>query len=110
MFYYFRRFRLKGIWHLLYTILHRAERERVGRTADPSAAIMDSQNVKTVEESACIRGYDAHKWMKWCKHHLLIDTRALPTVSCVTPADVHDTVGARDLLVGLAEELPVKGS
>ncbi len=28
VFYHFRRFRLNGTWHLLYTALHRAERER----------------------------------------------------------------------------------
>jgi len=44
VFYHFRRFRLNGTWHRLYTALHRAERERVGRNADPSAAIMDSQS------------------------------------------------------------------
>lgn len=64
VFYHFRQFRLKGTWHLLYSALHRAERERVGRNAEPSAAIMDSQSVKTVEESARIRGYDAHKCVK----------------------------------------------
>jgi putative transposase len=64
MFYHFRRFRLTGRWHLLYTAVHRAERVRVGRHPDPSAAIMDSQSVKTVEESARIRGYDAHKCVK----------------------------------------------
>jgi hypothetical protein len=37
--------------HPLYTELHRAEREPVGRYPDPSAAIMDSQSMKTVEES-----------------------------------------------------------
>jgi putative transposase len=39
----------------LYSALHRAERVRVGRHPDPSAAVstavMDSQSVKTVEES-----------------------------------------------------------
>ena len=38
VFYHFRRLRLQGKWHLLYTALHRAERERVGRHPDPSAA------------------------------------------------------------------------
>ena len=57
VFYHFRRLRLQGKWHLLYTALHRAERERVGRHPDPSAAIMDSQSVKTVEESA------QHPWL-----------------------------------------------
>lgn len=42
VFYHFRRFRLQGVWHLFYTALHRAERERVGRHFDPSAAILDS--------------------------------------------------------------------
>src|SRR5713101_3379596 len=106
VFYHYRRFRLNGTWHLLYTALHRAERERVGRHPDPSAAIMDSQSVKTVEESAHIRGYDAHKCVKGRKRHLLVDTLGLPIASYVTPADVHDTVGARKLLGGLAFFVP----
>jgi putative transposase len=106
VFYHFRRFRLQGVWHLLYTALHRAERVRVGRNPDPSAAIMDSQSVKTVEESAHIRGYDAHKCVKGRKRHLLVDTLGLPIASYVTPADVPDTVGARKLLGGLAFFVP----
>jgi putative transposase len=106
VFYHFRRFRLTGRWHLLYTALHRAERERLGRHPDPSAAIMDSQSVKTVEESACICGYDAHKCVKGRKRHLLVDTLGLPIACYVTPADVHDTVGARKLLGGLAYFVP----
>src|SRR6478735_6618301 len=106
VFYHFRRLRLKGRWHLLYTALHRAERERVGRHPDPSAGIMDSQSVKTVEESASVRGYDAHKCVKGRKRHLLVDTLGLPIASYVTPADVHDTVGARKLLGGLAFFVP----
>jgi len=77
--YHFRQFRLKNTLHALYTVLHRAERERVGRHPDPSAAVMDSQSVKTVEESARIRGYDAHKCIKGRKRHLLVDTLGLPT-------------------------------
>jgi putative transposase len=69
VFYHFRRFRLRGVWHLLYTALHRAERVRIGRSPDPSAAILDSQSVKTVEESAHICGYDAHKCIKGRKRH-----------------------------------------
>ena len=106
VFYHFRRFRLQGLWHLLCTALHRAERERVGRHPDPSAAIMDSQSVKTVEESARIRGYDAHKSVKGRKRHLLVDTLGPPITSYVTPADMHDTVGARKLLGGLAFFVP----
>ena len=106
VFYQFRCFRLQGLWHLLCTALHRAERERVGRHPDPSAAVMDSQSVKTVEESAHIRGYDAHTCVKGRKRHLLVDTLGPPITSYVTPADMHDTVGARKLLGGLAFFVP----
>lgn len=104
--YHFRRFHLRGIWHLLYSALHRAERERVGRDPDPSAAIMDSKSVRTVEESAHIRGYDAHKCVKGRKCYLLVDTLGPPIASHVSPADVHGTVGARQLLAGLAVFVP----
>jgi putative transposase len=46
--------------------------------------------VKTVEESAHIRGYDAHKCIKGRKRHLLVDTLGLPLAVYVTPADMHD--------------------
>lgn len=67
---------------------------------------MDSQSVKTVEESAHIRGYDAHKCVKGRKRHLLVDTSELAIACYVTPADVHDTVGARCLLAELASFVP----
>src|SRR5215472_12785064 len=106
VFYHFRQFRRKNTLHPLYTALHRIERERVGRHPDPSAAIMDSQSVKTVEESAHIRGYDARKCVKGRKRHLRVDTLGLPIAWYVTPPDVHDTVGARKLLGGLAIFVP----
>jgi putative transposase len=93
--YHFRRFRLHNVWHPLYTALHRAERERVSRHPDPSAAILDSQSVKTVEESARIRGYDAHKCVKGRKRRLLVDTLGQPIAWYVTPADLSDLQGAQ---------------
>jgi putative transposase len=61
VYYHFRRFRLNGLWSLILKALHTAERNRAGKDHQPTAAIIDSQSVKTVEESAHPRGYDAHK-------------------------------------------------
>src|ERR671932_40523 len=71
VYYHFRRFRLRGLWFLILKALRAAERKRVGKDPQPTAAIIDSQSVKTVEESAHPSGYDAHKNVKGRKRHLL---------------------------------------
>ena len=106
VYYHLRRWRLQGRWFGLYCALHVAERWRVGREADPSAAVMDAQCVKTVEESAGISGYDGHKCVKGRKRHLLVDTLGLPVAIYVTPADFSDPAGTRKLLAGLAFRVP----
>ena len=106
VFYHFRQFRMSGLWHRIFSILHAAERARMGRNSDASAAIVDAQSVKTVEESSRISGYDAHKNVKGRKRHLLVDTLGLPLSIYVTPANVQDRVGARCLLSGLKPLVP----
>jgi putative transposase len=101
VYYHFRRFRLKGLWFRILRALHTAQRKRVGKDPQPTAAIMDSQSVKTVEESAHPSGYDAHKNVKGRKRHLLVDTLGLPLSVYVSSADVQDRVGAQRLLAGL---------
>lgn len=113
VFYHFRRFRLNGMWHRIFTILRAAERKRAGKNPDASAAIMDSQSVKTTEEcsgsngeDAHANGYDAHKNIKGRKRHLLVDTLGFPLSVYLTPANVQDRAGARLLLAGLKPLVP----
>jgi putative transposase len=106
VFYHFRQFRISGLWHHIFSTLRTAERARMGRNPHAAAAIMDAQSVKTVEESARISGYDAHKNVKGRKRHLLVDTLGLPLSIYVTPANVQDRVGARRLLSGLKPLAP----
>jgi putative transposase len=86
--------------------LRDAKRRRVGKDPDPSAAIIDAQSVETVEESGCVRGFDAHTWIKGRKRQLLVDTLGLPLSVSVSPADLRDTQGARRLLAGLQYVVP----
>jgi putative transposase len=106
VYYHFGRFRLSGLWSLILKALRAAERKRVGKDPQPTAAIMDSQSVKTTEESAHPSGYDAHKNVKGRKRHLLVDTLGLPLSIYVTSADVQDRVGAQCLLAGLKPFVP----
>ena len=106
VYYHFRRFRLSGLWHLILKVLRAAERKRAGKDPQPTAAIMDSQSVKTTEESAHPSGYDAHKNVKGRKRHLLVDTLGLLLSIYVTSADIQDWGGAQYLLAGLKPFVP----
>jgi putative transposase len=48
--YYYRRWRLDGTWQRMEEALHRQVRQAAGRAPTPSAAILDSQSVKTTEK------------------------------------------------------------
>ena len=46
----FRKFQREGVWEAIWAELHIALRERIGRAASPSAAVLDSQSVKSAEK------------------------------------------------------------
>jgi len=48
----FRAFQRDGVWEAIWAELHTALRERLGREASPSAAVLDSQSLKSAEKGA----------------------------------------------------------
>ena len=66
VYYYFRRWRETEYFVALNNRLRQELRTAVGKQSDASAAIIDSQSVKT-DEQAATRGYDAGKKSKRSK-------------------------------------------
>ncbi len=50
VYYYLRRWQREGVWARVHHMLVMADRERAGRDASPSAAILDRQSVKTADQ------------------------------------------------------------
>ena len=81
------------------------DRERAGRYASPSAAVIDSQSVKTTEAGGP-RGYDAGKKINGRKRHALVDTDGRGLVLEPHPADIQDRDGGGPLLAASRHAFP----
>jgi putative transposase len=98
VYHYFRLWRKTGFWAELNTKLRERLRRKVkgkGRK-HPSAAILDSQSVKTVEGGKAI-GFDGNKKINGRKRHVLVDTLGFVLAVLVTAAHVEDRAGAKHL-------------
>ena len=58
---YFRQWKQQGIWEQVNAALRRELRVSLGREAEPSAAIIDSQSIKTSSVRGDERGFDGGK-------------------------------------------------
>lgn len=102
MFGIFTRWSAAGVFDLIRDQLRRCIRRAMGTSPHPVAVVIDSQSVKaaaTVLRSTS--GYDAGKKLPGRKRHIVVDTKGLLLFVMVTPADVHDSQAAREVLFRL---------
>ena len=99
---YFRAWSQDWTWTFIHDVLRDSVRKTEGRTVAPTAAIVDSQSVKTPDQAG-ERGYDAGKKIVGRKRHLAVDCLGLILAVMITPASLQDRQAARPLIRSLVK-------
>ena len=105
VYYWFRRFARGALFERLNAVLVALDRVAVGREAQPTAAIVDSQTVKATEAPAP-RDYDANKKLTGLKRHALVDVDGRFLIIGFSTARLHDCVGGAALLKAAKLQCP----
>lgn len=101
---YFWRWTRDGRWEQVNARLVRQVRQKEGRDPQPSAAVIDSQSVKTSEGGEA-RGTDVHKQTNGRKRPIVVDTLGLLLVVLVHSAGIPDGPGGLLVLQRLFDRI-----
>lgn len=99
---YFRQWSQDWTWTFIHDTLRDWLRKTEGRQVAPTAAIIDSQSVKTPDQAG-ESGYDAGKKIKGRKRHLAVDTLGLVLTIMITSAATQDRDAAKNLIGTLVQ-------
>ncbi|MER5842790.1 IS5 family transposase [Streptomyces prasinus] len=104
---YFAKWQKDGVFAQLNGLLRELVRQKEGRTASPSACVIDAQSVKTsTSVPAASQGTDACKKIVGRKRSIVTDTLGLLLAVLVTAASVQDSVAGTHLLGEVAADHP----
>ena len=96
---WFLRLARTGVFERLAHALTMADRERTGREASPSAAVIDAQAARSGGTGVSgDRGFDPARRVVGRKRHVMTDTDGRVLVATVSPANLHDSHGGVALL------------
>jgi transposase len=102
VFHIFRQWARDNTWEAINARLRAQVRAAEGRDCRPTAAILDSQSVKSDPHGGVV-GYDAAKRIKGRKRHLLVDVLGLVLGVFVSPANLPEREGGQGLLARTLE-------
>ena len=101
---YLWRWTRSGLWAEINAVLVQQVRQHEGRHPQPSAAVIDSQSVKTSEGGEA-RGVDVFKQTRGRKRHIVVDALGLLLLVVVHSASVQDAAGGHVVLQTLFDRI-----
>jgi transposase len=101
----FSRWVTAGVFEQMQDRLRAQWRSRMGRTSEPTAAVIDAQSTRTSPQGG-ERGFDAGKKVKGRKRHLVVDTMGLVVALTVTAASVQDRDAAAAVVAQACAKAP----
>jgi transposase len=94
-----------GVFEAMHDRLRGQWRERIGRAAEPTIAIIDAQSTRSTAQGGNT-GFDAGKKVKGRKRHLVVDTLGLLLAVTITSAGVQDRDAAAPVVAQACAKVP----
>ena len=95
---FYRKWISTGFFARLTQELNAVARDSQGKSTQPTAAVIDSQSVRTGLAQS-VKGVDGGKKIKGIKRQLAVDSNGFPLTIVTSAANVHDSKGGIGLVI-----------